>query len=206
MLREIAVFVDESGQTTRMGEYGRVIVYHRECGVWHISREEEFAGAHTALPQIRERIKKLLAFFGDCKVFVAKSVLGVYYYELEKAGISVWEFSGLPDEFLDYIIKQEEADDNKPNIEKAAVPVPQEVADGRYYISIKDIQENNTSVTSKQVLQPFLARGKFYCLEILCSHLPPWLENELLTKRFESEIIKIDNKTVKVVIMPACCS
>jgi Fe-only nitrogenase accessory protein AnfO len=206
MLREIAVLLDKEGQTIEIGEQGKVVVYHRECGVWQISREQQYDISHTSLGQIRNNMRELLIFLDGCKVFAAKSVTGVYYYELEKVEVHVWEFTGKPAEFLDYIVQNEELEAGKADNKTKVVPAPQEIADGRYYISIKDIQESNTSITSKQVLLPFLQRGTFYSLEILCSHVPPWLENQLLMGKLESEVTKLNNKEVKVVIMKACCS
>ncbi|MCE5285834.1 MAG: nitrogenase [Pelosinus sp.] len=206
MLREIAVLLNKAGQTIKMGEEGKIVVYHQECGVWQICREQSYDISHASLGQIRNNMRELLIFMDGCKVFAAESVTGVYYYELEKAEVNVWEISGKPAEFLDYIIEHEELEADHSDPKPIAVPVPEEIADGRYFVSIKDIQESNTSITSKQVLLPFLQRGTFYSLEILCSHIPPWLENQLLLGRLESEVTKLSNKEVKVVIMKACCS
>lgn len=206
MLTEIAVLLSKDGQTIEMGQPGKVVVYHKECGAWKRHKEEIYDIGQTSLTQIRKKTKELMMFLEDCKVFVAKSVTGVYYYELEKAGINVWEFAGRPEEFLEYIKAQEEKAVSKENAAPPALPMPTETSEGRYFISIKEIQENNTGITSKQVLLPFLRHSTFYSLEVLCSHVPPWLEAELLSGKLECEVIKINNKEIKVVIMRACCS
>jgi Fe-only nitrogenase accessory protein AnfO len=207
MLRDIAVFLGEKGETVEMGETGKIVVYHRERGVWHITQEQRlFPEGRCNLTEVRRQMREILGFLGECKVFVASAVTGVYYYELEKAEVSVWEFSGSPQTFLDYIATNEENQHMAEIPPQNIVPIPSEIADGRYYVSIKEIQENNSSITSKQVLQPFLRRGKFYSLEILCNHIPPWLENELVSSNLTSEVTRINNKEIKVVIMAACCT
>lgn len=207
MLRDIAVFLGEKGETVEMGEAGKIVVYHRERGVWHITQEQRlFPEGRCNLTEVRRQMREILGFLGECKVFVASAVTGVYYYELEKAEVSVWEFSGSPQAFLDYIATNEENQHMAEIPPQNIVPIPSEIADGRYYVSIKEIQENNSSITSKQVLQPFLRRGKFYSLEILCNHIPPWLENELVSSNLTSEVTRINNKEIKVVIMAACCT
>jgi len=68
------------------------------------------------LAELRSRMDELLQFLGPCRIFVAKSASGAVYFELEKAGCSVWEVSGRPDEFLDSVLKGEE------EAESAAAP------------------------------------------------------------------------------------
>jgi len=46
-------------------------------------------------------------------------------------------------------------------------------------------------ITSKQILQGFIREGNFHSLEIICDHIPPWLEMESEQKGFliKSEVI-----------------
>lgn len=205
MLQDIAVFLAEDGESLEMGLSGKIVVYHRQSDTWDIQKQQHFLPVEKpTLLAIRNKMRELIDFLGDCKVFVAKSVTGVYYYELEKAGVSVWEYSGKPEEFLDHIAAGEEAE---PEAAPApvAVLVPSDLGEGRYFVSIKEIQENNSGITSKQVLQPFLRQGKFYSLEILCNHLPPWLEGELAGGSLAGEVIKLNDKEVKVIITRTSC-
>ncbi|MDA8213485.1 MAG: nitrogenase, partial [Clostridia bacterium] len=64
---------------------------------------------------------------------------------------------------------------------------------------------NNLGVTSKQVLLPFLRKGKFYSLEVICSHLPPWLEAELMSGNLTSSVAKISSNELRVIIAKKCC-
>ena len=117
--------------------------------------------------------------WADCRIFAARSVHGVLYFELEKAGISTWEVSGRPENFLGQVWKDEVMDKAKP--EPAAgfdIPVPEQRSPGYFFVSIREVQANCPEVSSKQVLQQFVQQGGFTELEIVCDHVPPWIEVE----------------------------
>ncbi|TEB10536.1 Fe-only nitrogenase accessory AnfO family protein [Pelotomaculum propionicicum] len=148
-----------------------------------------------------------LEFLNGCRVFAGLSIAGLSYYELEKAGFSVWEFEGKPLEFLDYVLAEEEEKRGQINNRgKNGVELaPVEISNGYYRISIKEIQENDIGITSKQALLPFLRQGRFDYLEIMCNHVPPWLQAELLGGGYSGEIEKIDHKEVKIILSRSCC-
>lgn len=209
MAKEIAVFVDEKGKTASFVERGKIIVYQKKRGLWQVSREKDFAlDNHLGMSGLRKSMAEALSFLDNCKVFVALSVVGLPYFELEKASCSVWEFDGLALDLLDYVLAKEEENhvivENKG--QTPAIPEPLEVSPGSYQISLKDIQRNNSGITSKQALLPFLRWGKFYSLEVLCDHIPPWLEAELLAGKFIGDVQKISKDETRVTISQKCCS
>lgn len=176
---EVAVFVGETGETVSVYEPGKIAVYRKEAGIWTVLREAAFTlDRDGGLNGLRRQVEGVLEFMDGCKVFTALSITGIPYYELEKAGCSVWEFAGRPQEFLDHILLKEEEDLRKEPVCASSIPVPVDTGGGCYSISLKDIQGSANGVTSKQVLLPFLRKGKFYSLDIICSHIPPWLEAE----------------------------
>ncbi len=207
MPKEIAVHVGENGETTSLNEKGTIIVYQKRQGKWNVSRAKDFyLDQGLGLKDLRRQMEDVISFLSDCRIFVGLSIVGVPYFALEKAGFSVWEFEGKPVEFLDYILAQEETraeqESQKPN---NVVPSPVETSAGCYKLSLKEIQENNLGVTSKQVLLPFLRKGKFYSLEVICSHLPPWLEAELMSGNLTSSVEKISSNELRVIIAKKCC-
>jgi hypothetical protein len=60
-------------------------------------------------------------------------------------------------------------------------------------------------MTSKQVLMPILQQGNFYSLEILCNHVPPWLEVELQDGRLVVRVEKIAPTEVHIYISKRGC-
>jgi Fe-only nitrogenase accessory protein AnfO len=176
---EIAVLLDADGFSGRFTQPGKVVVYQR-CGPsFTAERETEVAfDRSNGLAELRSKMEDLLQFLGPCKIFVAKSASGVVYFELEKAGCSVWEVSGRPVEFLDSVLKGEEEAESAAAAEAVEIPVPIEVSPGSYFISIKEVQGKAPFISSKQVLQEFICRAGFDALEVVCDHVPPWIEME----------------------------
>ena len=208
MAKEIAVFVDEEGKTASLVQRGKIIVYQKKQGLWQVSREKDFAlDNHQGMSGLRKSMAEALSFLDNCKVFVALSVVGLPYFELEKACCSVWEFDGLALDLLDYVSAQEEEilalDLHQGQI--PAIPEPFEVSPGFFQISLKEIQRNNSAITSKQALMPFLRRGQFYSLEVFCDHVPPWLEAELLAGKLVGDVQKISKDETRVSISKICC-
>lgn len=208
MSREIAVYVNTNGDTASLKEKGKVVVYCKRTGRWEVLKEKEFSpGTNSNMKELRYNMAEMIDFIGDGKVFVGLSVTGIPYFELEKSNYSVWEFQGQPPDYLDFILEQEEEERNhKPETKgPAKPPVPVEISDGRYRISIKGIQENNIGFTSKQVLLPFLRQGGFYSLEIFCNHVPPWLETELATDSLYGVVEQMEKDLIRVIITRKCC-
>ncbi|VBB07453.1 nitrogenase iron-iron accessory protein anfo [Lucifera butyrica] len=208
MSREIAVFTGGDGATASLYEPGTISIYKRQQGIWTITRAMPFGlDKERGLREMRDKMTEVLRFLENCSVFVALSVTGVPYYELEKGRVSVWEYEGIPAGFLDAVLAEEEASRQASQDEGklCAVPVPQEIGPGHYQISIKEIQEGCSGITSKQVLLPLLRQGGFYQLDVVCKHLPPWLEGELLSGNLTGSLEKMDNQELKLKIARKTC-
>lgn len=190
---KIAVYLGSSGKTVSLYEKGKIVLYGKKNGRWYELREMQFfPDKNPGMKDLRRKVGEALLFLGDCRVFVALSVVGVPYFELERWGFSIWELQGKPAEFLNYVLEKEEAsgkqeDDGGHNTK----PAPVEYSPGSYRVSIKEVQEGSYgSYTSKQVLLPFLRTVRFNSLEVHCSHVPPWLEAEILKGGLDGRIAK----------------
>lgn len=177
-VQEIATIIGTDGASVPLNEPGNIVVYRRVRGTWEKDREMAFAiePAH-GLRGLRKKVDELKAHLRDCHVFVAKSASGALFFELEKARLSVWEIPGTPAEFLDSVWRDEKAEQPVTCVPPdAGIPAPTETSAGHFTISIKEIQGKRPEVSSKQVLQEFVRKGAFEQLEVLCDHLPPWIE------------------------------
>lgn len=204
---EIAVFLGENGKTAKFYGEGKIVVYVKENSNWQGYRERDFSSKEIqGILDFRQKMEEILAFLDKCKVFVALNITGVPYYFLEKAQCSIWEFDGNPYDFLDYVLLQEEL--NAKKTEKKASHHGNKSVDtdfvettpGNYSISIKGIQEKSAQLTSKQVLLPFLRRGSFESLEIICNHIPGWLEEEVYRRRLNLQSQEIGQNKVKIIL------
>ena len=181
MAQDIAVCINEQGVTSSLYDASAIVIYHKVQGSWQIANEKKVTlDKQAGMAGLRRQMAEIILFLDQCSIFVGWAVVGMSYFELEKAQCSIWEFEGEPLSFLDYVLEKEEEKINEAKVEtKTIIPLPIERSPGDFYISIKEIQENGSGITSKQVLLPILGQGKFYSLEVLCNHVPPWLEAEL---------------------------
>lgn len=201
MAKEIAVFVGENGVTAELQQPGKIIVYLKKQNQWQKLREQEFTlGQARGARELRAGIVEIVDFINDCKIFVGQSITGLPYFELEKAGCSVWEFAGEPLDFLDYVLEKEEEAVEDTDSKSIAMPIPEDLGNGHYRISIKEIQEKDTGITSKQALQPILRQGNFDQLEIICSHIPPWLEADIMNGNLQGVSETVASGETRVVI------
>lgn len=180
-ISEIAVITGEDGRTIPLSEPGIVIVFRRSGAEWLQDRMFPFSlEGEDSLAGLRRKTAELDTFLGGCRTVVTAAAGGAVFFELEKAGCSVWVVDGAPGEFLDALWKDAATDLEEEVLASAGerLPVPVETACGRFTISISEIQGNHPEVSSKMVLLEFIRTGAFTELEIVCDHLPPWIEIE----------------------------
>jgi len=210
-ISEIAVITGIDGRTVPLSEPGTVIVYRRVNGTWLAERRLPFSlESDGGLAGLRRRMGELIAFLGTCRTFVARSASGASFFELEKAECQVFEIAGCPSEFLGtvWLEAKEEQEAKSPLPADADIPAPLEIAPGRYYISICEIQGKRPEVSSKQVLRTFVQQGAFSELEIACDHVPPWIEVDAERLGFEISSERTGLHDVKVLIRRSaggCC-
>lgn len=210
---EIAVLLGGDGRTVPLGEPGTMVVFRRERRLWQKSREQEIALEPSAgLSGMRKTAATLVGFLGNCRTIVATSASGALFFELEKARCSVWEIAGTPGEFLDQVWRDEQegqARAEAPLPPDLPIPAPVEIAPGKFFISIKEIQGKRPELSSKQVLRPFVRQGGFTELEILCDHVPPWIDADAAQQGYLLTSERTAMNEVKVLLRnPAsggCC-
>ena len=176
---EIAAIIGSDGRTVPLSEPGTVVVYRRMKETWFAERRLVFSlNADGGLVGLRNQTGELVAFLGTCRTLVAQSASGALFFGLAKAGFSVFEIAGSPPEFLSSVLQEamEEQEANVPLPDGADTPAPLEISPGKYYISIREIQGKRPEMSSKQVLRSFVQAGAFSELEIICDHVPPWIE------------------------------
>jgi Fe-only nitrogenase accessory protein AnfO len=176
---DIAVMVDGGGQAISFNETGFVKLYSNQSGMWKVSKKMAFEiNDLFGMAEIRERIRKMVEALVGCRVFVAAEVTGVPYAILEGMGFNIWKVQGAPAEFLDYIAANEARQKSvalRPAEKLAPVQTERE---GCYFIDLKTLLEQDSTLTSKQVLLPFLRYTDFKEVEIICGHVPQWFAKE----------------------------
>ncbi|WP_378956542.1 Fe-only nitrogenase accessory AnfO family protein [Pelosinus sp. sgz500959] len=208
MAPDIAVCMNENGVTSSFYDGSLLVIYQKVQGQWTISREQKISLEQKGgMAGLRRQMAEIGLFLGQCKIVVGASIVGMPYFELEKMQCSIWEFEGEPLSFLDYVLGQEEEKLAASKLPKSEIiPVPVERENGDYYISIKEVQETGGGITSKQVLMGFLQQGQFYSLEVLCNHIPPWLEIQLQSGPLVGRIDKKSPTETHVYITKRGCA
>ena len=180
MAREIAVFMGPDGASVPLDKQGKLVVFRLAQGAWEIAREQDVSlGDAAGMRQLRQKMSAVVRYLNGCRIFVARSATGIPYFELEKAGCSIWEYEGRPSDFLGLVWAREESEQTAEATRvDPELPVPDERSPGNFFISIKEIQSKNAELSSKQILREFIRKGAFRSLHIVCGHIPPWIEVE----------------------------
>jgi Fe-only nitrogenase accessory protein AnfO len=201
MIPEIAVMLGSDGTTITLTGPGEVVIFSRAIDAWEPAKRLPFSlDTGAGLAGTRKKMAELVSFLGDCRTFVARAASGAIFFELEKAGCSVWEIDGFPADFLESVWKDEEMQQEVIPSGVSDIPVPVEVAPGQYYLSIKDYQGKRPEVSSKQILQKFIRAGKYQTLEVICDHVPPWIALEASCCGFTMESNRLGPGEVKLVL------
>jgi Fe-only nitrogenase accessory protein AnfO len=205
MSTEIALFLDREGKTASLTEQGKIKVFTHETGKWQLSREKEFTLESVQdMADFRDKMAELLCFLQDCKVLVGSKINGVSAVILARTQCRIWEREGAPPEILDRILSEErKADCGKDSAQERPVARPSfhETSPGNFTVSIVEIQEKQSPLTTKQALFPFLRQRHYNTLKIICSHLPPWLEGEALAGNFDIKTSTNGEHKQKVILI-----
>ncbi len=187
---EIAVLVGEDGTAAPIQAASELRVYKQSCNTWEIDRSLPFnISSARDLKAMRDYMLTIIEFLGDCRTWACLSISGIVFFELEKNGFTVWEMDGAAYAILDAISADTAAADSTPSLPIAVVkPEAREISPGYYSVSVKDIQNCNGMITSKQILLPLLGDKSIHKLEIVCTHIPPWLELKIVNGELEAQI------------------
>ncbi len=198
---EIAVLVNSEGKTSGFDKDGIIRIYSKINCEWVIIRDMDYK-----LEQIvdsialHKKIREVCEWLDHCKLIVVNRIRGIHYIAFEEKQVSMLEIPGKPEDFLDDIkecVQHQRTGKEVPMEPKAIY----ELQPGIYHTDLREVMNGNTSYNSKQILMPFLKKQDFTQLEIICEHIPKWLEKEQgnLKIRFSVENYK---ECMKVKIYP----
>ena len=203
MAKEIGAFVNEKGMTELLTQPCFLYVFRKQQGIWCKDREMPVnLGEAGSLAEMRGRVAEVVEFLDSCHTVMAEAFQGVALHEFEKADIGMWEVSGPPECLLDSILAEEETAAQETGLQtKIPFPVLENKGEGRVFLSIVEVQKSGGGLTSKQVLLPVIRQGSFKELEILCRHVPPWLEAEAIKRDWQCTVQKTQEQQILVTIL-----
>ncbi len=180
MAKEIAVCYKDTEEIATLSTTTQIKKFRREQGVWEVVGILPIVlGDISGIAELREAVASILELLDGCKILVASSFIGAAAYHLERESIHLWESLDAALFSLDDILSKDEADQDVCETAETKLNFVTNLGNGIYQISLTDIQRQNGTITSKQILMPILSAGTFYELQIDCCHIPPWLEGEL---------------------------
>lgn len=194
---KIAAFVDIDGNTLALDSSGMIHIYEERNSEWYcINKIPFYIDKSMNIADIRKSIYALAPNLEGCRALIVKRSVGIFNAIFEdELHIRVFAVQGdlyqellnqikktLGLEFLEAIKKAETCKDKQ----ETTVPIPVgEISKGCYQIDLIKVQENHDSLSSKEILLPFLQNNTFTELEIICLHTPKWLEKELTNFNFK---------------------
>ena len=195
MNKEIAVFVNDFGVVANSSDYKVIKVFSKIKDKWEVTRELPFKLKVVNNEfDIKPQILLIIELLKNCRIFVANEFSNLEYTIIYNMGVSIWRMKGEPYEFLDYILEKEdeEAEEIKNINSNDKCFTPVKIGERNDYIfNIKELQEHNICISSKQALKPFLQSNNFNELIITCNHIPNWLEDELIELKLSYKYSKI---------------
>lgn len=203
----LAVLLDTRDQAAEAPAMSRLQIWSYAVDSWLLEREEPFTFSSGAAPALfRSEVKTLLTRCAGCQAVAAASFPGIINFEIDRAGLDMWEVNGAPWLFLPSIFPLEPCRCGKAAGEEPGAsvgpgpgtvppgpgagpnPGPDEYQPGKWRVSLLGVQGQAGGPTSKQLIMPLLQRGEFASLEIICTHVPVWLELLRHEKRIQAAV------------------
>ncbi|MQY52353.1 Fe-only nitrogenase accessory protein AnfO [Rhodocyclus tenuis] len=226
MTMKIAAYVDDSGAVARLHDPGRLCLYERTDqpatddaapppaapGGWQLRKEIALhVDLHGRLAELKAALHAAASELDDCTNFLSGDARGVCCSILqEEFGVQTWTSEGPLLAQLDAVARKlHAAAANKKfalvTVNARATPAPLRIGapqEGRFWIDLGEALKDASQATSRQILIPFLERGGFNTLEIVCDHVPKWMSWELerLDMRVTSEDIDSTGHGLRVTV------
>ncbi len=172
------VLVNEANDITDFFNVHKLAIYEKKA-TWELV---EYCKIHKDKVQIRTNIEKLTNEI--CSIMKEKGsdmligsiIVGFPYYKFCANGIIVCELDQISQQAFqsihqDFYERQvQETVENVPPYPVCAH------GEGFYTFDFDKAMDVHKELSSKKMLIPFLQKGSFKTLSILCSHIMPWLE------------------------------
>lgn len=204
MLNKIAIIVNSKNELTNFEEGSSIMLYNKlNDDTWQVEEIISYSLVPLAsIPDTRDCVKTVISNLKDCKIIIAKTMSGIPYIIFDRMGFAVFEASSISDSIFEGIlsdVKEYLSNKSLASIEIPTTPVETEIP-GVYFINLIELQIKHPEISSKKALKSFIENTHFSKLEIICSHLPQWLEYYFASKRMTYIMEELDKNRCKVYI------
>lgn len=203
-LYKIAVTCKGSALFSTFADCDTCIIYEKENNNWKARKQFTIQITAKTNPEtFRNEIRTIIAKLDDCKIIVSQSLTGLAYHIFDRMGFYIFETAELAPDTFDQILH--DIDKNTQELTTQEMPTkPMKTDEGIYFLDFIQLQQVHPEISSKRALQPFLQSTPFIKLDILCSHLPPWLESPDYKNRYDI-FKKKRNNAMLISISPKSC-
>ncbi|MDR1615412.1 MAG: hypothetical protein LBR98_00090 [Syntrophomonadaceae bacterium] len=202
---KIAVFTNESYELCDFFEASRFLIFDKVSDYWACAGEVEFDKIIPSTPaQTRRLTTELLPLLEGCGILSGGTLVGIPYSVFDRAGLQIFEISGMNGTVFDGIIKDIQDADSERNIKEKIIaethPVETSVP-GVYALDLIALQSECPEVSSKKAMADFLEGTPFLELRLTCKHVPPWIEN---SGKYDIQAQNCNDGAVKAIITRRC--
>ena len=204
----MAVFCDDTNRIARFDEMTNFVFYTKSGDGWGKSDPIPFScDLSGGLASIRENISQMLGAFNNCRIIIAKSIIGIPYQVFDRSGFIICESEDFDLELLDAIQADLISQDEEANEDaRLLAQTPEETnVPGYYRFDLTQVQQKHPEMSSKSALLPFLKETPFYALDLVCDHIPPWFDHQLPAMQMQYRVENKNNSATHVVITHVVC-
>ena len=178
MFMRFVVLLDEDYQITDFFQTRMLAIYEKKEDWDFVNYIKIPHDSGTLRPHITKRVDVICSYMkeNNSTMLLGGTIVGLPYYMFHANGVNMCE--------IDYIsqtvfqsIYEDFYEEHKEEIIEEVPPYPIATnEEGVYFLNFDKAIGFHPESSSKKMLLPFLDKGSFRCLSILCSHIMPWLE------------------------------
>ncbi len=204
MKNQIVITLDKTGRLSPFAEAEKFVLYGKTGDGWQSNAVITVAHSLFQADGIRAAVKELLTRFADCRIILSKQINGIAYQVLNRHGYHIFESDSIGD--LSGIVLEIEAAQNEAQAKLNVHLEPySKNDDGCYFFNLIELQRERPEISSKKALRCFIEEQAFIELELICQHLPPWMEDVMMRRGLGYRIESIGADACRAVIYNEIC-
>lgn len=197
MNNSVALIMQDCTISNSFIEGTHIFIYTKHDDKWSITKKVPIKiDFSLGMIVLREQVRNLAIELGECNIIAGKELQGIPYSVFDRMGFHIFDITEFNEETLNAILFDILTGDElermrKETIEKAK-PVETSTP-GIYFLDLIALQEKFPEVSSKKALQNFFKEIPFLELELVCSHLPPWINEfgyEIAPRPYQENKVK----------------
>ncbi|MCX7657312.1 MAG: hypothetical protein N2Z57_01420 [Oscillospiraceae bacterium] len=198
MNKAVSIIMKDCNVSNSFFEANRILVFLKGESGWTVSKEipMDFKNFKN-LASLRTELVSLSKKLGECGIIAGKEISGLPFTVFDSLGFHIFFISELNDCCLDGML--EDVNQNNKNKEIPQKPIETSTP-GKYYFDLAALQEKFPEISSKKALRQFFEEIPFLELELVCAHLPPWIES----LDYDITFKKQNEKTIAIIKKKSC--